>query len=426
MATIKYKDTGGVWQTAGTPTSLYTYSYDGTNKIHILTGSGTFGQVEFLTQYVSSTDTITVNGTTISGIYLGGLAIQTLRPSFYSFVYDGSNLYFQTSAIYNSLDQTSSGFALDARQGKTLNDAITTRGVPAEGTTGQVLVKASATDYDTEWAAVGRANLNLLHNWDWRTPVNQRAATGAVSNAYCIDRWIGNGTVTPSSGNYITLANGTTMIQRLEVRPAKLYSMAHTVSIDIAGTIQSATLTFPSSGAGSAVSQALTGVTVEIGFVDLGSGNTSSLEGVLSQYIPYVKYTATAAINVARVKLELGNVSTLAYTSSTSFGETQTLCRRYYNKIDIAGVVQTKTTTNVYLISTTNFPAPMRIPPSVSGGLSQTFSGAIPNVTTFTATIAQMYVSVYRPEEWRLTLSADVGSVGSFGVLYSVLFTSDL
>lgn len=183
------------------------------------------------------------------------------------------------------------------------------------------------------WIGLTASNPNLGINCDWRTPVNQRASTGAVTNAYCIDFWIGNGTVTPSAGNYITLTNGTTMIQRMEILPAKLLSAVVTASIEIGGTVQSTTLSFPSTTAGSAVSRALTGATFEVGFVDLGAGVTKTLQGVASRYIPYLKITATAAINVTRVKLELGGLSTLIRDIPRSYTVDLAMCQRYYELI---------------------------------------------------------------------------------------------
>ena len=204
------------------------------------------------------------------------------------------------------------------------------QGVPTGGTTGQALVKSSATNYATEWGAVGRTNSDILHNGGWVTPINQRGHTGAVSNAYCIDRWIGNGTVTPVAGQYVTLANGTTMIQRSEILPAKLLGKTYTFSVMIGDAIQSAQLTFPSAVGGSPDSETLTGLAVEVGYVDLGSGNTSILENVSSRYIPYLKITASAAINVQRVKLELGEVSTLSLSGYGDYLQAFRACEWYY------------------------------------------------------------------------------------------------
>lgn len=71
-------------------------------------------------------------------------------------------------------------------------------GVPSGGTTGQVLAKASGTDYDTAWIdPVSRPN--LLDNWYFagggsqqgggQFPINQRGQTSYSGLGYTIDRW---------------------------------------------------------------------------------------------------------------------------------------------------------------------------------------------------------------------------------------------
>jgi hypothetical protein len=125
------------------------------------------------------------------------------------------------------------------------------------------------------------------------------------------------------------------MKQRLEILPAKLFSKVITASIEIGGSIQSALLTFPSFVDGSPDSEALTGVTVECGFDDLGSGNTTLLEMVASRYIPYVKITATAAVNVQRIKFESSAASTLNYDPVQKRVNEITAALRYYEDSNV-------------------------------------------------------------------------------------------
>jgi len=226
------------------------------------------------------------------------------------------------------------------------------------------------------------ANTNMLLNWDWRTPINQRSATGAVSNAYCIDRWIGNGTVTPSAGSYVTLANATTMIQRMEILPNNLLGKDCVFSVMIDGTISSAVVTFPSAVSGSADTGTITDICgVEVGFFDLGSGNTSLLCQVASRYIPYIKITASAEINVQAVKLEIGSISTLNYDKPADYGNELSKCQRYY-QIGIITISQGDVFNNTWAFPKTLFPVIMRISPTTtytsvtgwSGKLSGSFT----------------------------------------------------
>ena len=67
-------------------------------------------------------------------------------------------------------------------------------GLPSGGTTGQYLRKASEADYSAEWAdIVAGSNPNLLDNWYFLKPINQRGETEYVSPSvkyqYAIDRW---------------------------------------------------------------------------------------------------------------------------------------------------------------------------------------------------------------------------------------------
>lgn len=71
-------------------------------------------------------------------------------------------------------------------------------GIADGGLAGQVLVKASETDYDTKWGGY-ISNPNILDNWYWvgegsqqggeRFPINQRGGTTYTGGGYYIDRW---------------------------------------------------------------------------------------------------------------------------------------------------------------------------------------------------------------------------------------------
>ena len=83
------------------------------------------------------------------------------------------------SAVYNGLDKTASGFALDARQGKTLNDKITTL--------------TNATSYTFTSVTVGSAGLTNLVNTDTLT-----AGTYFVTVSMML-----GGTAAPTTGGII-------------------------------------------------------------------------------------------------------------------------------------------------------------------------------------------------------------------------------
>lgn len=183
-----------------------------------------------------------------------------------------------------------------------------------------------------------RPGVNLLHNADWAySLVNQRGHSGVISGTYCLDRWIGNGTVTPDAGKHVTLSAGTTMIQRLEIVPAALFGKRHTFSIDVGGTIQTTAISFPVS-ADAAVNVAdLPCGTVELGFIS----GSFQLCGVDCAAVPYIKITTNLAINVRRVFLELGEASHMTATPPTDYATALLICSRYFrlyqNAVTIMG-----------------------------------------------------------------------------------------
>ena len=167
-----------------------------------------------------------------------------------------------------------------------------------------------------------RGNPNLLDNWDFRRPVNQRGVSGAIStNSYALDRWIfyfpggaGTGSVTIQDG-YLTLdATGRGQLRQFYdgILPTGIYT-ASVLKTD--GTVLAVTINFQQS-------ENAPSVYFESGFkleVVKRDNNTlinfDSLDG----------HTA----NIAAVKLELGPVSTLALDPPADYGETLRKCKQY-------------------------------------------------------------------------------------------------
>ncbi|MCH5195613.1 MAG: hypothetical protein J1F28_02795 [Oscillospiraceae bacterium] len=73
------------------------------------------------------------------------------------------------------------------------------------------------------------SNLNLLDNWYFTDPINQRGASGTVSDmGYFIDRWkLTDGTVEITSGGLVL--NGT-IVQRLETTPSQAVTATYLTS----------------------------------------------------------------------------------------------------------------------------------------------------------------------------------------------------
>lgn len=85
-------------------------------------------------------------------------------------------------------------FAIDSN-GKRIKIAGGGVNLPTGGTAGQVLTKASGSDFDTAWAdIVSASNPNILDNWYFADPINQRGQTSYTAG-YGIDRWYSTGTM---------------------------------------------------------------------------------------------------------------------------------------------------------------------------------------------------------------------------------------
>lgn len=168
-------------------------------------------------------------------------------------------------------------------------------------------------------------NKNLLHNWDFRNPVNQRGQSSYTgSTDYCVDRWVryANATVTVNSG-YITLAASTIIDSYLFQRMEGLPNGVYTLSINIDGDIKSTTLTWDGS------TRAET--TLVFGSKSINIGLTFDTGSPTFFVLP----KSVASYNIYAVKLEPGSISTLAYDPPADYGEELRKCQRYlFNAID--------------------------------------------------------------------------------------------
>ena len=165
----------------------------------------------------------------------------------------------------------------------------------------------------------GGLNPNILHNSDFRNPVNQRGVSGAISTGtYFFDRWIRNsGTVTVNAG-YLTLASGAVIEQRIE--GLHLAGETVTVSVMVGSTIYNGTGVFPTSAGTAAVT--LTGF------------GTATL-GYNAGYM-FVRFTASESQNVVAVKCELGTVSTLHLDPPVDHAVELPKCQWFYRRADNA------------------------------------------------------------------------------------------
>ena len=198
------------------------------------------------------------------------------------------------------------------------------------------------------WSDYGN-NLNILHNWDFRNPVNQRGMSGTISAVgYFFDRWLLNsGSVTVAAG-YLTIASGAEIEQRIE--GLYLAGETVTVSVKVGTSYISGSGTFPTSAGTASVT--LTGF------------GTATL-GYNANYM-FIRLTTDAARNLAACNCELGTVSTLAYDPPMDHAVELPKCQRYfffYNTF-FATAVQVDSGACHFIVLMTST---MRVLPSIVG-----------------------------------------------------------
>jgi hypothetical protein len=182
-------------------------------------------------------------------------------------------------------------------------------------------------------------NRNLLDNWYFGAPVNQRGKTVYSGAGYGIDRWKAEAVtpnVTTIKDGYIELSQNALISQLLE-EPYSLCGKQVTVSALTTTGLYSATATVPSKEELSAITTDETiGVSYfavngnSTGYVCLQHSKEHTTKVMLRAYSGYT-------VGVIAVKLELGSQQTLAHQVSGAwvlnelpdYGEALTKCMRY-------------------------------------------------------------------------------------------------
>ncbi len=201
-------------------------------------------------------------------------------------------------------------------------------------------------------------NQNLLDNWDFRNPVNQRGVSTFTLNQHGLDRWrLFSGTCAVGSG-YITL-NGH-MGQMIESSPSAwpFNGRPCTLSVMLAdGTVKSVTL-MPSA-------------TADIqGIVD---GITSRMQNGSAWKV--FSIITSSATQIAAVKLEAGTVSTLAQDAPMDYATALAKCQRYFYRY--TGRYFVGKWNDVYNYANFSFPTTMRVAPAISNVISEQGWGTV-------------------------------------------------
>ena len=231
---------------------------------------------------------------------------------------------------------------------------------------------------------------NILHNWDFRNPVNQRGKmVWTAEDNYLIDRWQRHSTSLTAA-----LMNG---VMRLGPDSAGGFGIRQNIEFPelYAGKTLTLSAKMRVSAAGSSIS-----VFTNLGQIVGSSINASSTPnewatpsvtftiptGITSLFV--LMFTAAnVTLDVESVKLELGTVSTLANDPPMDFGKELAVCQRYQFVTSVATYYRPGALTPDILFFDIPVPVSMRIVPTVIGGLVvRSFTSAAIAQTGFTFT----------------------------------------
>ena len=171
----------------------------------------------------------------------------------------------------------------------------------------------------------GATNPNILHNWDFRNPVNQKRQLVYTEPGYTIDRWVANHSRIELLPTGIQIQNtlGSATVDQIIEFPQLYHGKTLTASMEIDGIVYSLTIE-------------------NIDIYDNTSHTfylPNGLEFALRTGRPHrllefrlVRGTVSTlgqSFIVSRAKLELGTVSTLANDPPMDYGRELAICRRY-------------------------------------------------------------------------------------------------
>jgi hypothetical protein len=246
-----------------------------------------------------------------------------------------------------------------------------------------------------------RLGQNLLHNADFRNPVNQRGVSVTISAAgYFFDRWLLNsGSVTIAAG-YLTIASGAEIEQRIE--GLYLAGETVTVSVKVGTSYISGSGTFPTSAG-----------TASITLTGFGTATLGYNAGYM-----FVRFTASGSQNVVSVKCELGTVSTLHLDPPMDYTTERLKCLRYCRRYDgyLGRPVEIYTTSARFSLLGE---VAMRVNPTISG----TFKW-------YTLSTAEIPVATWAAvRDWSIiTINASGATGGQDGFLFAsgAILSADL
>lgn len=223
---------------------------------------------------------------------------------------------------------------------------------------------------------------NLLHNWDFTNPVNQRGVTSLQQDstlAYFIDRWqVWDGNFSITDSGLQVAWNGTSgynarIRQRIE---RKIFGTTVTVSAIIDDVLYQDSLTIPETANSASYGTTNNGIQF---FVQNHDSTCASVGLVVN---------GTSTRTISRIKCEVGSASTLEQDSPSDYGEQLGLCQRYCVKL-AGGTARYRPSHKTTSLFDFFIPLPvgMRTTPSYSGTFGTLYSYGGRSQTGFTFSV---------------------------------------
>lgn len=176
------------------------------------------------------------------------------------------------------------------------------------------------------------SNKNLLHNWDFRNPVNQRSKTSylasemTTSSEYCLDRWRkGDGVdVRLLQGKINIKCNALTGRNFSQIIEQNLSGQTVTFSVVVENVVGNVYM-FMNTAYGSAGGVQKNIKTDGLHYITL----TASKYAGSTFYVQVNPTDVGSSVDLISAKLELGSISTLLNDPPADYGEQLALCQRY-------------------------------------------------------------------------------------------------
>jgi hypothetical protein len=242
---------------------------------------------------------------------------------------------------------------------------------------------------------LSQSRQNILHNWDFRNPVNQRRQLMYTANGYSIDRWklemAGMSYLSVDSDNKcVTLnkVNGYISINQLLETPASYNGEVMTLTVVYSSSTPAYLWITKNGDASSADSPVFIILPASLEYTTATvTGSYTTIDTSLKFRVGIMGATANGCISIKTVKLEKGTASTLAYDPPADYGEQLSLCQRFLK--DLAGIYRAAFVTPDYItfaagsiLSSMRIPSPTITTPGSDWGVYSVNGGAL--LTGFT------------------------------------------